>query len=227
MGVGESIAKGIRPVARSIHGSQAAGGALRKILEYAIDGIGPLPSAKSAAAKHLGRAGDIDDAIESIIASHIRLAGAQGFVTNLGGFAMTAVALPANIAAVAIVQVRLVACIAHLRGYDINDGRVRTAMVMCLLGNEGLEQLAATHNMPSSPLSVATAPVFDLELDKRVAERVISELTARVGGKRAALLVTRRVPVVGGGVGAVVDGYTTRQIGVFTKTQLVRRRSLR
>lgn len=227
MGVGESIVKGIGPVARSLPGPQAAGGALRKILEYAIDGVGPLPTAKQAAAKHLGRSGDIDDAIESIIASHIRLAGAQGFVTNLGGFAMTAVALPANIAAVAIVQVRLVACIAHLRGYDVNDSRVRTAIVMCLLGHDGLDQLAQSHHLPSSPLSVATAPVFDPELDKRVAERVMSELTTRVGGKRAALLITRRVPVVGGGVGAVVDGYTTRQIGTFAKTQLVRRRSLR
>lgn len=226
MGVGDAIAKGFGPVARSVVRPEAAGGALRRILEYAIEGVGPLPSARSAAAKHLERTGVVDEAIDSVIGAHIRLASAQGFITNLGGLATTAVALPTNITAVAIVQVRMVAAIAHLRGYDVNDPRVRTALVMCLLGNDQVDKHVASHDLPTSPLAIATAPVFDPELDRRVADKVLGELAARVGGKRMALLVTKRVPVVGGGVGAVVDGYVTRQIGHYAKAQLVRRRAL-
>lgn len=226
MGVGDVIGRGIGPVARSMVRSDAAGGALRRVLEYAIGGIGPLPSARAAAAKHLARTGAVDEAIDSIIGAHIRLASAQGFLTNLGGLATTAVALPTNITAVAIVQVRMVAAIAHLRGYDVNDPRVRTALVMCLLGGDQVDRQVAAHDLPTSPLAIATAPVFDPELDRHVADKVLAELTARVGGKRMALLVTKRVPVVGGGVGAVVDGYVTRQIGHYAKSQLVRRRAL-
>ena len=82
------IATVISPVADLVtaHGT---GGALRQVLEIAIDGYGRLPSAKTAAARHLQRqAGSVDEAISSIIDHHVRLASAQGFVTNIGGVAI-------------------------------------------------------------------------------------------------------------------------------------------
>ena len=54
-----------------------------------------------------------------MIEDHVRYAGAQGFATNLGGLVTAAVAIPANITGLALIQCRLVACIAHLRGYDL------------------------------------------------------------------------------------------------------------
>ncbi len=206
---------------------QAAGGALRRVLEIAIDGKGRLPSAKSAAARHLQRhQGHVDDAISGIISSHVRLASAQGFATNLGGLATLPVAIPANLTGVAVLQVRMVAAIAHLRGYDVDDNRVRTALVMCLLGGEEIGKRVAEGSLPTSPMAIATAPVFDPDLDRRVAKVVLGELLSRVGGKRLALTVTKRVPLLGGGVGAVLDAVATSQIGKFAKGELVARRSL-
>jgi len=72
--VGRRIATVISPVANLVT-AQGAGGALRQLLEIAIDGYGRLPSAKSAAARHLQRqAGSADEAISSIIDHHVRLA---------------------------------------------------------------------------------------------------------------------------------------------------------
>jgi len=171
------------PVA-NIVAAQGAGGALRQVIEIAIDGYGRMPSAKTVAARHLQRqGGSIDDAMSSIIDHHIRLASAQGFVTNIGGLAALPVAIPANITGVAIVQVRMVAAIAHLRGYDLDDHRVRTALVMCLMGGEQVAKHIAEGTLPTSPMAVATAPVFDPELDKQVADEVITDLAARIGGK--------------------------------------------
>jgi uncharacterized protein (DUF697 family) len=73
---------------------------------------------------------------------------------------------------------------------------------------------------------VATAPVFDPDLDRRVAEEVVGDLTARIGGKNVALMVTKRVPLVGGGIGAAVDAYATHQIGKYAKGELALRRAL-
>ena len=225
--VGKIIARGIGPVATSLVTPQIAGGALRRVLEVAIDGYGRLPGAKSVAAKHLLRhSGSVDNAIDSIIDAHVRLASAQGFVTNLGGIAALAIAVPANLAGVAILQVRMVAAIAHLRGYDVNDNRVRTALVMCLLGGEQIAQRIVEGKLPTSPMTVATAPVFDRDLDRQVAEEVTSGLASRVGGRNMALMVTKRVPLLGGGIGAVMDGYATRQIGKYAKSELLRRRAL-
>ncbi len=224
--VGKMIARGIGPVA-GIVAPQFAGGALRRVLEVAIDGYGRVPGARAVAAKHLQKHTDsVDDAIDSVVAQHVRLASAQGFVTNLGGVAALPVAIPANLAGIAVVQVRMVAAVAHLRGYDVDDLKVRTALVMCLLGADEVSRQIADGSLPTSPMVIATAPVFDALLDRRVADAVLADLMNRIGGKNLALVVTRRVPLLGGGVGAVVDGLATRQIGLYAKTELLRRRAL-
>ena len=224
--VGKMLARGIGPVA-AIMAPQAAGGVLRRVLEVAIDGMGKVPSAQQVAGKAMERhSGRVEAAIESIVDSHVRLASAQGFVTNLGGLAMLPVSVPVNITGVAVVQVRMVAAIAHLRGYDLNDNRVRTALVMCLLGGEQVARAILDGKLPTSPMAVATAPVFDPDLDRRVAEEVLSDLLARVGGKNVALMITKRVPLVGGGIGAAVDGYSTHQIGKYARGELAIRRAL-
>jgi EcsC protein family len=224
--VGRAIARGIAPVARSVSPA-AAGGALRRVLEVAIDGYAWVPGARTVAAKHLQKhRGSADDAIDALIAHHVRLASAQGFVTNIGGIAALPVAIPANLTGVAVVQVRMVAAVAHLRGYDVGDLRVRTALVMCLLGGEEVAKRIGDGSLPTSPMAIATAPVFDAVLDRQVAEAVLADLMARIGGKNLAVVVTRRVPLLGGGVGAVVDGMATRQIGAYAKAELLRRRAL-
>jgi uncharacterized protein (DUF697 family) len=224
--VGRIIARNLGPMAARM-APQAAGGAFRRILEIAIDGRGAWPSARSAAGRHLQRhGGSVDDAIQSLIDSHIRLASAQGFVTNLGGVAALPIAIPANMAGVATVQIRMIAAIAHLRGYDLADNRVRTALVMCLMGGEEIAKHIALGKLPTSPMAVATAPVFDPALDRVVSEKVVADLAGRLGGKNMALLFTKRIPLVGGGIGAMVDGVATHQIGQYAKSELVTRRSL-
>lgn len=223
---GRSIARTLEPI--RTQGPQAAGGVLRRVVEAAIDGVGRMPSAKQAAARQLAKCGGyVDDAVESVIESHVLLGSAQGFVTNLGGLATLPIALPANLTGIAVVQVRMVAAIAHLRGYDLDDPRVRTALVMCLIGGEQVAKRIANGKFPTSPLAVATAPVFDPDLDDAVAQAVVSGLLANVGGRNLALLVTKRIPLIGGGVGAVMDGMATHQIGKYAKTELVRRRAIR
>jgi uncharacterized protein (DUF697 family) len=224
--VGRMIARGIAPVAQAVS-PQATGGVLRRVLEIALDGYGRFPSAKTTAARHLQRhSGSEPAAIQSLIDVHVRLASAQGFVTNLGGMVALPVAVPANLTGVAVLQVRMVGAIAHLRGYDLDDSRVRTALVMCLLGGEGIGSRVAQGILPTSPMAVATAPMFDPDLDRRVAEEVVADLVTRIGGKNVALMITKRVPLLGGGIGAVIDGIATHQIGTFTKGELVRRRRL-
>lgn len=224
--VGRAIARGIGPVARTINPA-SAGGALRRVLEVAIDGYSRVPGARTVAAKHLQKhGGSVDDAIDSVVTQHVRLASAQGFVTNIGGVAALPVAIPANLTGVAVVQARMVAAVAHLRGYDVGDLRVRTAVVMCLLGDEEVTRRIRDGSLPTSPMAIATAPVFDAVLDRQVADAVLADLMGRIGGKNLALVVTRRVPLLGGGVGAVVDGLATRQIGEYAKAELLRRRAL-
>jgi uncharacterized protein (DUF697 family) len=225
-GVGKLIVRGLAPMALRM-APQAGGGLLRRVLEVAIDGVGKVPSAKTVAARQMERSGgSVDEAVDAIIESHVRAGSAQGFMTNLGGVAMLPVAVPANVAGTAVIQVRMIAAIAHLRGYDLDDNRVRTAIMMCLLGGEEVARRISDGTLPTSPMAVATAPIFDPALDRRVAEEVLADLLGRVGGKNLALVVTKRVPLIGGGIGAVMDGIATRQLGKYAKGELLRRRAL-
>ncbi|MFT3876575.1 MAG: EcsC family protein [Propioniciclava sp.] len=206
--------------------SEGAGNALRTLLEIAINGSGVLPGAKTAAAKQLVKADSVEEAVEALVLGHAGLAAAQGFVTNLGGLATMAVGLPANIAGLAVVQTRLVAAIAHLRGYDIDSRQVRTALVLTLLGADGVDRLIRLGTLPTTPLAIATAPVFDRSLDRVVSEKVLASLAGRIGGRNAAVLFARRIPLLGGGVSGAMDGVATVEIGAYAREQFVRRRRL-
>ncbi len=216
---------GIRRTAAVTAGSRlapgVAGGFVRQVLDRAIDGLGPLPSAqKSADARLVDADGDVDQAVERLVRNHTALAGAQGFVTNLGGVATLAVSVPANVVGVTLVQAHLVASIAALRGYDLTDARVRNAILACMLGEDAVDDLVRSGKLPTSPMALATSPVHDPEVDRIVTREVTTELVTRTAGRRAVTLVGRRVPVLGGAVGAGSDGWATWQVGQYAAREL-------
>lgn len=202
-----------------------ASGYVRIILDRAIDGAGPLRSAAASAdTKLVDAGGDVEKALAALVRMHASLAGVQGFVTNLGGVSTIAVTVPANVAGVTIVQCHLVAGIAHLRGYDLEDPRVRNAILACMLGEAEVASLVASHRLPSSPMALATSPVHDPTLDDLLSREVTAELVGRTAGRRAVTLVGRRIPFFGGAVGASSDAYTTWQIGMYASAELKDRR---
>ncbi|MDQ3481759.1 MAG: EcsC family protein, partial [Actinomycetota bacterium] len=187
---------------------------------------GPMRGAAEAADKRLAEHdGNVSEAIDSLIDSHVRLATAQGFVTNLGGLVTVAVMIPANISGLALLQCHMVAGIAHLQGYDLDDPRVRNAVLACMLGEGAVKGLVKNKKLPSTPMAIATAPSHDAELDRRIAAEVAAELIGRVAGKRTVTFIARRAPIIGGGVGAVSDGFRTYQVGRFAARELRARRA--
>jgi uncharacterized protein (DUF697 family) len=197
---------------------------VREALHRAIHGVGPLPPAAHAAEKQLSeQRGRVDRAVHEVIENHVRYAGAQGFVTNLGGVVTAAVAIPANITGLALIQCRMIAGIAHLRGYDLEDPRVRNGVLACLLGEDEIDDMVRRRRLPAPPMALATALVHDPDLDRLIAAEVASDLIARVAGKRLVTTVGRRVPVVGGLVGASADGFATWRIGRYADRELLPR----
>ncbi len=125
---------------------------------------------------------------------------------------------------VTLVQCHLVAGIAHLRGYDLENPRVRNAILACMLGEDSVTSLVKKHRLPSSPMALATSPVHDPVLDDTLSREVTTEIIARAAGKRAVTLIGRRVPLIGGAVGASSDALSTWQIGQYAADELRDRR---
>ncbi len=200
-------------------------GFVREALNRAIDGIGPLPPAAKAADKQLDeQRGDVERAIHEVIENNVRIAGAQGFATNVGGLVTMAITLPANVTGLAVIQCRMVAGIAHLRGHDLADPRVRNAILALLLGEDQVNEMVKKKKLPATPMALATAPAHDPTLDGTISAVVATDIITRVAGKRLATTVGRRVPVVGGIVGMGADGFATWRIGRYADRELLPRK---
>lgn len=221
MGLGRSVRGKVATAAGAKVAPGVAGGFVRRVLDRAIDGVGPLPSAKSSAETRLVDAdGDVEKALSRLVRNHTALAGAQGFVTNIGGLAAVAVSVPANVVGVTLVQAHLVASVAALRGYDLDDPRVRNAILACMLGEDSVDELVRRGKLPSSPMALATSPVHSPDLDQIITAAVTTELVTRTAGRRAVTLVGRRVPVLGGAVGGSSDGLSTWKVGQYAAREL-------
>jgi uncharacterized protein (DUF697 family) len=197
------------------------GNVVYRAVSLAVHGVGPLPAASVAADRQLREHdGDTEQAVHGVIENHVRLAASQGFVTNLGGIVTLAATIPVNITGLALLQCRMVAAIAHLRGYDLTDPRVRNALLLCVLGEESVTSLVRSKKLPGGPMTVATAPAHDPELDTLIAAEVTSALVGRVIGKRAGTAIVRRIPLAGGAFGAGSDAYSTWQVGRYADREL-------
>jgi hypothetical protein len=217
--VGKQLAPRLAQVAPGLTASF-----VREALHRAIAGVGPLPPAREAAdAKLREHHGDVDKAVHDVIENHVRYAAAQGFVTNVGGLVTVALTIPTNITGLALIECREIAAIAHLHGYDIDDPRVRNAILTCLLGEETVNALVKKHKLPAPPMALATAPRHDADLDKVISAEVASDFVTSMAGKRLASSVGRRIPIAGGFVGMGLDAYATWKVGRYAERELLPR----
>jgi hypothetical protein len=223
MGIGGTLGKALASQGHRM-APDATAGFVQEALTRAIHGVGPLPGAAHAADKQLEeQGGDVEAAIHEVIENHVRYAAAQGFVTNLGGVVTMAITIPTNVTGLAVIQCRMIAGIAHLRGYDLDDPRVRNAILTTMLGDDVVNALVRKRKLPAPPMALATAPIHDPDLDKVISAEVAAELVTKVAGKRLATTVGRRIPIAGGFIGLGADAYATWRVGRYADRELLPR----
>jgi len=186
-----------------------------QVVELGIRGGGPLSTAVESAEQHLVTAmGDREEAIRRLVATHVRLAAASGFVTGLGGIATLPVTVPASMAGLYIIATRMTAGIAHLRGYDVETDEVRSAVLVSLLGSAGAAVLRNTGveiGQRSTAVALERLPARALsEVNKRVGYRLVAK-----AGEKGVVNLSKLVPLVGGPIGAAVDGISAKAIAGY------------
>ncbi len=194
----------------------------RTFLAKAIEGIKGFPGSREVAARQLRLTGDTDQAVKGLIEQHVRLAGMQGFLTQFGGALALPVTLPANIAGLAALQLRMTAGVAHLRGHDVSAPRVRTAALATLLGEQEANRMVEDGELTGTPRDLAFGPpLVDPQVQDQLTTAVLRQLLSQVTGKRATLTLTRSIPVLGGGIGGAVDAYQTWSVGRYADRELI------
>ena len=189
---------------------------VRKILSLGVDGIGPMKGAERIAAEHLGTHGDVEVAIGRIIKTHIRLVAGTGFVTGLGGFAVAAVTIPADITALYATAARCAGAIAVLRGYDVRSEEVRSVILLTLIGSAGAGVIADVGAEIGTKAAIAALKQLPghalIAINKAVGFRLITAF-----GTHGAVNLVKFVPVAGGIVGAGVNVATIRTVARYAK----------
>jgi hypothetical protein len=183
--------------------SRAASAMLRKLMDVGLDGLGPIESVHRAVDDALEKENTPEEAVDLIVRKHVRYAAMGGFVTGLGGLFTMFVAIPANITVFYVLATRMVGGIASVRGYDVNKPEVRTAVLLALVGADSddvLRKAGITSGGKVAQMAMGRLPKAALMvINKGVAFRISTEMGVRTLG--------RLVPVVGGAVGAGLDGY--------------------
>ncbi|ACU35403.1 EcsC family protein [Actinosynnema pretiosum subsp. pretiosum] len=196
---------------------RAQQGAVEQLLRLGIDGFGPFKSARQTADEALAKGLTRERAIRQIIRQHVAAAGAQGFVTNLGGLLTLPVALPANLTASYLVQAHMIASIAAVQGHDLESQEVQTAVLVCMVGNAGTEVLKKAGIKAGTKLTVNLIERIPAKVIVEINKRIGFTLLAKYGTSRATLVLAKGVPLVGGVIGGGVDAVATRALGAFAQ----------
>ncbi|MBB5181108.1 hypothetical protein HNQ44_002573 [Planomicrobium koreense] len=184
--------------------------------ENSLEGIPGMDSAYEMAENFLSKHDSTDKAIDSLIRWQNTKAATSGFLTGLGGIIVLPVAIPANIASVMYVQIRMIAAISHMRGHDLKDDQVKTFVFVCLTGQ------SASGILKKSGIQAGNA--FAKQAIMKIPGEVIKVINKTVGfklvtkfGQKGVVNLGKAIPIAGGVIGGTVDGIGTNIIGKTAK----------
>lgn len=114
------------------------------------------------------------------------------------------------------VQIRMIATIANMRGYDLKDDQVKTFVFVCLTGQ------AASDILKQAGIKLGTS--LAIQVIKKIPGEVIKAINKAVGvklvtkfGQKGIVNLGKAVPLIGGVIGGAVDGIGTNTIGKTAK----------
>jgi len=186
--------------------------ALQWTYDKAVNGVMGTDSAEELAAEYSMQDGTLVEKVDSLIRWQNTKAGAAGFVTGLGGFATMPVTIPANLASVLYVQIRMIAAIAKMGGHDLKSDKIRTLVLACLAGDGTMEILR--------DVGIQVGKKAAQIAINKISGAVIAKINQAVGfrlvtkaGSTGVVNLTKMVPFLGGVIGAAFDATVTNMIG--------------
>lgn len=187
---------------------------VKSILDAGVDGLGPLSSSEELAHEfeYDDSYSDVNARVNAMIRWESTKNFGTGLITGLGGFATMPITVPASMTASWIVQARLAGAIAHLHGYSTKSERVRTMVLLSLLGDAGKEVVKDVgikigNKMASKALDKIPGKLF-IEINKKVGFRLITK-----AGKTGVINMVKLVPAAGGIVSGTIDAAACAAVG--------------
>jgi hypothetical protein len=152
-----------------------------------------------------------EKAIQEMIFWQTKKCFTSGFLTGIGGLITLPIAIPTNISSILYIQMRMVAAIAYIRGYNLKDDEVKT-LIYCILLDISIENILKSFGVKfTNKLSLALIQKIPgkvlIEINKKLGMRFITK-----AGEKGLINLTKTVPFIGGVVGGSFDWITTKRI---------------
>lgn len=193
---------------------------IMKILDACYDkclnGIPKVsPNVEDMAEEYLNKYETKELACEAMLRNQITKCATSGFITGFGGVITMPVTLPANVTSVLYVQMRMIACVAYMAGFELDSDETQTFVYACLAGvavNELIKQAGIKFGVK-----------FANGLIKKIPGKVLTKINQKVGFRFITKFGTKGIVNLGKllpGVGAVVGGGLD-----FVETKMIAKRS--
>jgi hypothetical protein len=182
--------------------------------EHTMNGIprSNLLTAEQLAQSYMSESGALRDKADSLIRWQNAKAGTTGFLTGLGGVITMPLTVPIDLAAVWFIQIRMIAAIAHMNGYNLRDDKVKTLVYICMCGNGAKDIL--------KNISIAIGTKLTQNAIKSISGQLIVKINQAIGlklltkfGEKGLINIAKIIPLVGGVIGGSFDAFSTNIIG--------------
>ena len=185
---------------------------LDKLYEQSTQGIAKVsPPIEELAADYLQKNSDVDAAAKQFVNYQIAKCTTSGFLAGLGGLIMLPVALPANVGSVLYVQMRMIACLAYMGGFDTDSDQVQTLVYACLAGIS-IDQII-------KQAGIQFGNKLAMAMVKKIPGEVLTKINQKVGfrfltkfGAKGVINIGKAVPIIGGIISGGFDFAETKTI---------------
>lgn len=186
---------------------------LEKLYVQSLDGVDKVSEpVEELARDYLEKYDSVDEAAEAFMQNQVKKCTVSGFVTGLGGLLTIPVTVPANIASVLYVQMRMIACLAYMGGYDVRSKEVKTMMYACLAGvslNLIIKELGKKLGSERVDKLLDKIPESSLP---SISQKIYSQLAVKTGAKVGSGTLGKAIPFIGGIVNGALDYVETKKL---------------
>lgn len=180
--------------------------------EKCLNGIPVVsPSVEAMANDYLKKHNSKEAACKAMLRNQIVKCTTSGAITGFGGLITVPVAIPANVGSVIYVQMRMIACVAHMADYELNSDQTQTFVYACLAGvavNSLVKQAGIKFGV-----KLANGVI------KKIPGKVLTKINQKVGfrfitkfGTKGIINLGKLIPGVGAVVGGGLDFAETKVI---------------
>lgn len=188
--------------------------------EKSLNGVPGLGSAEELAENYISKGGEKIDTANSLIRWQIAKCATSGFISGVGGLVTLPIAIPANISSIIYIQIRMIAAIAHIGGYDIKSDQVKTLVYIALCGSTAKEVVKDIGIVIGTKITTAMIKNISRETILRINQAVGFRLLTKFG-TTGVINLGKAVPIIGGIIGATIDGSMTNTVGNVARDMFV------